>query len=189
MVLPPTEEMTEEEFTRWEFEMLTGTGYSYSFTSTSLDAPLVEAKRTYEDEIPKGMVQTKLDWAENEEGERTLAVRVTNGWDQHIPNFSLSTECHYDAPQLITVGQTEARMLGGSESMFHPIGFGGSDLWPTMTTGYALDLQVMPVLRSRVASLSTESYWIALRTDGYEFDRIPGEIVGEFLDAEEEVSS
>jgi len=41
---------------------------------------------------------------------------------------------------------------------------------------FHLNPQGMKVLRSRVAAVSTEVYWIALRTDGYEFDRIPGRI-------------
>jgi hypothetical protein len=189
MFMPPDREMTEEEFARWEFETVCGTGFTYSYSnSTSLDAPLVEAKRTYEDTIPKGVVQTELAWAENGQGDRVLAVKVRNGWDQAIPKFSLTTECHYDAPQPQQMGQTQALMLGGSESMFLPIGFSCPDLYPTMTAGYALDAMVMPMLRSRVASLSTESYYIALRTDGYEFERIPGHVVGEFLDSGEQVT-
>jgi hypothetical protein len=50
---------------------------------------------------------------------------------------------------------------------------------------FHLNPQGMKVLRSRVAAVSTEGYWIALRTDGYEFDRIPGELVGAFADTGE----
>jgi hypothetical protein len=53
---------------------------------------------------------------------------------------------------------------------------------------FHLNPQGMKVLRSRVAAVSTEVYWIALRTDGYEFDRIPGELVGAFVDAGEQQS-
>jgi hypothetical protein len=190
MFLPPDREMTDEEFDRWEFETVCGTGFTYSYSAmTPEDAPLVEAKRTYEDTIPKGVVQTELFWFECGPGEQTLGVRVTNGWDHAIPKFSLSNECHYDAPQPQQIGQTQALMLGGSESMYQRVeGLSGSELWPRMSVGYALDPTAMQMLRSRVAALSTESYYIALRTDGYEFDRISGEVVGEFLDFGEQVT-
>lgn len=160
MVDPPAGDMTDEEFSRWEFELVAGTGFSYSFSNTPINSALVEATRTYEDQIPKGTVQTELGWAQNEGGERTLAVRITNGWTRPVPKFSLSTECHYDAPQPEQIGSVQAQALGGSESMFYPMGpVSGSDLWPQVTVGFFLDPAVMGPLRSRVAALSTESYW------------------------------
>jgi hypothetical protein len=187
MLLPPPEEMTPEEFALWEFELVNGTGYYYSLADTALDAPLVEAKRTHEDEIPKGSVKTELFWAHNQAGDRGLGVRVTNGWNKPIPNFSLTTECHPGTALPLKVGSVQAWDLGGSESMFHPMrpGIMGTS-WPGVTVDYYLDPQAMKMLRSRVAAVSTEGYWIGLRTDGYEFDRIPGEVVGAFVDQEEE---
>jgi hypothetical protein len=52
--------------------------------------------------------------------------------------------------------------------------------------GVQFNPQRMKVLRSRVAAVSTEGYWIALRTEGYEFERIPCELVGAFVDAGEQ---
>jgi hypothetical protein len=188
IVIPPAEELTNTEFAEWEARLVTGTGFHYSFSNTPITAALVEAKRTYEDQIPKGAVEAELFWAESHAGEQMLAVRVTNGWNSTIPKLSLSTECHYDAPQPEKVGTIQAAAVGGSESMFHPMGSAmmGDDLWPQTTAGFALDPRVLELLRSRVASLSTESYWIALRTDGQEFDRIPGVVLGSFLDEDEE---
>jgi len=187
MVIPPSGEMTDEEFSRWEFELVAGTGFYYSLSNTPISSALVEATRTYEEHITKGTVQAELAWVQNEGGERTLAVRVTNGWTRPVPRFSLSTECHYDAPQPEQIGSVQAHALGGSESMFHPMGpILGDDLWTRVTVGFYLDPAMMVPLRSRVAALSTESYWIALRTDGQEFDRIPGEVLGAFLEAGEE---
>jgi hypothetical protein len=188
MFLPPDGEMTDEEFARWEFETVHNTGFTYSYSPAPLDAPLVEAKRTYEDTIPKGVVRTKLFWGEFlGRRERTLGVRVTNGWNQHIPRFSLSADCHYDAPQPVQMGKTQVMMLIDSELML-PITdlVGISDLRPTITVEWFLDPRALPVLRRGVDSLSTESYYIALRTYGYEFDRIPGEVVREFLDSYEQ---
>jgi len=188
MIFPPEEEMTDEEFRRWELQTANGTGYTYSVSNTPEDAPLVEAKKTYEDEIPLGSVRPELLWAENESGERTLAVRVTSEWDRLIPQFSLATDCTYDAPQPEKVGDVQTHVMGESGRVFHPMDSGqGGDLWPGVPMGYYLDLRMLSKLRSRAASLSTESHWISLRTDGYEFDRIPGEMVAAFLDKEEEV--
>jgi hypothetical protein len=83
------------------------------------------------------------------------------------------------------MGTVPGQWLGGTESMFHPMGaWTGGNLWPGLTIEFALDPMLRGPLRSRIASLSTESYWIALRTDGYEFDRIPGATVGAFLQGE-----
>jgi hypothetical protein len=57
-------------------------------------------------------------------------------------------------------------------------------LWPNHPQDFFLDPRVMPLLRNRAAALSTESHWIAFRTDGQEFDRIHGSVVSEFLDSE-----
>jgi hypothetical protein len=187
MVLPPEEEMTDEEFDRWEWDLCCRTGFSTSMESTPLDAPLVEARRTFEDQIPPGSVRAELFWAHNDAGARTLGVRVTNEWNQPIPRFSLSTDCHYDAPQPEQMVSVPALALGERESMFHPLGATtGGDLWPRLPVSFYLDPSVLGSLRSRAASLSTESQWIAMRTDGYEFDRIPGEMVAAFLDSEEQ---
>jgi hypothetical protein len=185
MVLPPDTDMTQEELSRWHFELVNETGYYYSIENAPVTDAVVEATRTYEDEIPRGSVRAELFWAQINAGDRTLAVRVTNGWSRQIPKFSLSTDCHYDAPQPVEVGAVQGQWLGGSESMFHPIGFKtGGNFWPGLTLEFALDPMVMGPLRSRVAALSTESYWIALRTAGHEFDRIPGERVGAFVEGE-----
>jgi hypothetical protein len=183
MVFPPSQEMTDEEFSRWEFELVAGTGFYYSCGHTPLSAAIVEARRTYDDVIPKGSVRSELSWVQNEAGERTLGVRVANGWFRQIPNFSLATVCRYEAPQPVDLGTVPAQALGGSEQMFRRLGASGDgDLWAGMTADFILDPRAMGPLRSRVASLSTECYWIVLLTDGHEFDRIPGEIVGAFLE-------
>jgi hypothetical protein len=113
-------------------------------------------------------------------------VRVTNEWDQAIPRFSLSTDYHYDAPQPEQMGTVPAQVFEGNDSIFSPMGpTMGGDLGPRMTLSFYLDPRVIDALRSRAASLSTDSHWIALRTDGYEFDRVPGKVVAEFLEREE----
>jgi hypothetical protein len=181
MLIPLENEMTDEEFDSWEFELLTDSGFFQSFSNTSIDAPLVEAKRTYEDEIPKGSVKAELFWMEVE-GKRTVGVRLVSSWSRPIPGFSLSTDCRYDAPQPEQHGLVEAQVLGGSESGFHALGaHTGRDLCPRVVNEFCLDPALMPPLLSRAASLSTESHWIALRTDGCEFDRIPGDVVAGFL--------
>lgn len=183
MVFPPSQEMTDEEFSRWEFELVAGTGFYYSCGYTPLSAAIVEARRTYEDVIPKGSVRWELSWTRHEDGERTLAVRVVNGWSHQIPNFSLATVCNYETPQPMDLGTVPAQVLGGSEQMLRRLGASGdNDLWAGMTADFILDPRVMEPLGSRVASLSTECYWIALLTEGYEFDRIPGEVVGAFFE-------
>jgi hypothetical protein len=183
MIIPPDREMTEQELSEWEFRLVTGTGFYGSMQTTPEDAPLVEAKRTYEDQIPKGSVSTELFWADIEGGIRMLAVRVTNGWKRPVPTFSISADYRYDAPQPEQVGHTQAHVLSDSERMFRPLGvsFQG-ELWPRMTAEFALDPTALNCLQSRAASMSAETYWFALRTDGQEFDRIPGQVVGAFLD-------
>ena len=95
------------------------------------------------------------NWAQNEAGVRTLAVRVTNQWDETIPEFSLSTECHYDAPQPERVGTVQAAVLSGGEAMFHRMRMIlGNDLRPRLTVSYYLDPAVMGPPRSRAAALS-----------------------------------
>jgi hypothetical protein len=68
MVMPPADEMTDEELGRSEFALVNGTGFSYSLAGAPTDAPLVEAKRTHEDVIPRGAVAAELRWAQNGEG-------------------------------------------------------------------------------------------------------------------------
>jgi hypothetical protein len=187
VVIPPTGEMTHDEVEQWEFKLVSKPGFYGSMENTSVDAPLVEAKRTVEDEIPPGSVRTELFWARNNRGDRTLAVRVTNGWDRPIPRFSLATVADYEAPQPWDIRGIDAQMLGGSETFFHPMGpVVGPDFWPGRTAEFALDTRVLPSVRSRAAALSPESHRISLRTDGYEFDRIGGGRVAEFLMTEED---
>jgi hypothetical protein len=79
------------------------------------------------------------------------------------------------------------QMIGGMESMFTQMSpVLGPDLYPRRPTGFALNPKILPVLRSRAASLSPEHHWIALLTDGYEFDRISGSTVAGFLEGTEE---
>jgi hypothetical protein len=186
MVQPPDREMTEEEFDRWQFELTAGTDYSFEHSDTPIDSPLVEVKRTYEDQVPPGSMRAELLWPQNEVGQRTLAVRVTSEWDRPIPKFSLSIDFEHETPQPERLGNVPAQSLGGSEAMFRPMRpTVGGGLWPRVPVEYILDPRVLPVLRSRVAALSPERYWISLRTDGYEFDRIDGQTVGAFLERDE----
>ncbi len=41
-VEPPTQEFTEEEWKRWQFEFICGTGYFLQSQLTSIHAPMVE---------------------------------------------------------------------------------------------------------------------------------------------------
>jgi hypothetical protein len=72
--------------------------------------------------------------------------------------------------------------VGGSESMFQrqtPVG--GDALPLNFPVRFVYDPRCLPGFLSRTAALSPERYWISLTTEGYEFDRIPGSVVGAFL--------
>lgn len=187
-VRPPEEEMTEAEIECWRSAMTKGTSFSFSFENTPADAPLVQAKRTYEDEIPKGSVKWELSWMQFGD-DKTIAVELRNEWDRAIPNISLSNVWQAQTPQPMKTGRegVEVAQVGGSESMYaavRPPAGGPFDLYPGSPAVFALDPRAMPFLKSRAASLSPEYHWIALCTDGHEFDRLPGSDVAGFLEIE-----
>jgi hypothetical protein len=189
MILPPEGELTDEEYERWKHVTAAENQASIVHESTPLNAPLVEAKRTYEDVIPPGSVRAVLRWARDQAGQQTLAVEVTNEWERPIQGFFLATVCNYPQPQPMKTGNSgiDFQVFSGTETMFTPMGrILGPDLYPRTPTGFALNPQVLPILRSRAASLSPEYHWIALLTDGYEFDRISGTMIAGFLDQAEE---
>jgi len=199
--LPPEEELTDQEFDRLQSDLVS-TGFVIregQRTPHGVDAPLVEAKKTYEDEIPRGSVETELFWHRNDAGETTLGVRVTNRWNRTVPVFTPAVHYDNETPQPKSAG---VQRVGGDISLFHPLEPLSSvvkvsgvhplhrrDLWPQCSLAFYLDHRAMPELRSYAASLSPERYWIKLRTEGLEFDRIPGDVVGQFLDAEAEAGS
>jgi hypothetical protein len=175
MLIPPDHEMTQDEFDRWEQQLAYSAGYTSSASKTvQPTAPLVEAKRTYEDEIPVGAVKTELFWAQPSPDSRTLAVRVTNAWGREIPRLSLSCEDRNE-----TAGPVHR--AAGREERFKPLKPFMGDLFPHASAEFLFRSEALPLFLSRTAVLSTEQYWIALRTDGYEFDRIPGEVLEKFL--------
>lgn len=182
MLLPPDQEMTPDEYKNWETGLLAaGFQRSWGMRSDGDGKAMVEITRTYEDEIPRGAVQARLGWVED--GPGTLSVEVASSWTQEIPAFSLSLDYQH-ALQPLKVGNTVVRTAGGSDAMFRPIdGLPQGDLWPRKTRVYALDTAGLAALRSRAASLSPEDYWLSLRTDDYEFDRVGGRELAEFLDA------
>jgi hypothetical protein len=175
MLIPPDHEMTDKEFELWEYQLAYSAGYtSRASRNVSVDSPLVEAKRTYEDEIPVDSVKAVLFWEQPALGGQTLAVRVTNTWAKVIPRFSLSCE---DGNETVGPG----RGVSNRDERFKPLKPFMGDLHPLMSAEFVLRPEAFPLFRSRAASLSIEQYWIALLTDGYEFDRIPGELVAKFL--------
>jgi hypothetical protein len=60
----------------------------------------------------------------------------------------------------------------------------GNDLAQRVPVGYRLPPDFFQAIQSWVASMSPECYWIALQTDGEEFDRVPGQDVADFLDSD-----
>lgn len=62
--------------------------------------------------------------------------------------------------------------------------FVNNTLMPGRRIVFVLDPRVMSVMRSRVASCSPEHYWLALTTGGNEFLRVPGNLVGAFIESE-----
>lgn len=195
VIIPPTQEMTEQEYNLWEYQRVKA-GFGIGYENTSPDDPLVVTKRTYEDVIPKGSIRTELYWVNLPDGRQTLGVRVTNGWNRMVPNFSLANSYQNNAPQPDRTGNDAknrgsssnsmvfaAMALGGSEAAYQRVGMTkDGDLAPQKTVEFTLDPRSVASFRSRTAALSPENYWISLLTDGREFDRIPGKIVGAFLD-------
>jgi hypothetical protein len=184
VVVPPGMEMSDAELSKWEFDLTCGTGYSLGWEKTPLDAPLVEARKTFEDEIPKGTVKTELFWARTNDDQEMLACRVISGWHMPIPKFSLTADYRFDVPQP-TAGIAKGRYAGGSDSFCLPRdSVYGEDLYPRVTVEYYLPPMAISGLKSRAASMSPETHWIALRTADQEFDRISGGSVAEFLEQE-----
>ncbi len=186
IVVPPTEEMTEAETFQWERSLVETMGFaSIRRSSIDLNAPLVEAKKTIEDEIPKGSVEYKLLCTRRAEGEMLIGVELSNKWKHHIPNISVNSVWEAQSPQPMepTGSGIVAMMVGASESAFRrePDGDHAS-LAPKIPALFASDQQATREMRSRAVALSPEHHWLALCTDGYEFDRIPGAIVAGFFD-------
>lgn len=192
-VTPPGREFTRAEFDRWQFDLTCGTGYGIRLDwsiNPNKPHPAVEVSRTYEDEIPKGSVSWALAWMRSSQThEPTVGVTVRNGWDRPIPEFCLAAA--FDAGMNLPVPGAPAELGlrdagAGSESAFVRVGppIGGGDLVPHLPAAFAFSLDFYPGLRDRAAVLSPDQHWIELRTAGYEFDRIPGKAVADFLDTD-----
>jgi hypothetical protein len=180
VVLPPATEMSDEEFDRWQFDLTCNTEYSLSYQNLAVDTPLVEAEKTFEDEIPKGAVTAELFWPEARDA---LGCLVKSSWDRAIPNFSITADFKYDAPQPTDLGAVKSHMAGGSISFVLPQGSAhGKDLSPHVAVEYYLPPMFLTQMKSRAASMSPETHWLSLRTDNQEFDRIPGSVVADFLE-------
>lgn len=185
MIQPPDNELTAQELDRWEFSLTNGTGYSFAYQQTSVDAPLVEARRTIEDMIPKGSVSWRLLPMQNDNGERTFAVELHNSWHEQIPKISLASCWENETPQEVRgfPAKMAVQDLGGSDMAFSrmtPIGLDSLPINYPIVFLYAMNF--LETLQSRIAALSPERYWISLRTEGYEFDRIPGAELAALLD-------
>jgi hypothetical protein len=180
VIVPPQLEMTDEQFDRWQFDLTSGTGFGLYFGETSVDAPLVEAQKTLEDIIPKGAVIADLFWA-RVNSDRSIGVRIVNTWHQPIPAFSLSVDYKYETPQPSRIGDTPSRHAGGA-TYFAQKSANDGMLRPNTPTEYYLHPAPFRALQSYAASLSPENFWIALRTAEREFDRVPGNVVAEFIE-------
>lgn len=189
VIMPPTQELTEEQLDEWR-QTIAEQGFNWFIEGVSENAPLVEAKRTYEDIIPKGSVKAELDIARNNEtGQVTLAVRLKNQWRGKIPNVSVTTDHVAESPDMLNLGGITSEAVGGSETMLPMPGNLGKDLLPDRVYGFYLDPRFFEILKTRAVAFSPESHWITLRTDGHEFDRIPGKQVATFLMNVDEPSS
>jgi hypothetical protein len=184
MILPPDREFTAEELDRWEWEIGCA-GYTRNFEVTPADAPLVEAKYTIEDEIPKGSVRWRLATFHMDDGRRTFVVELTNTWDRQVPRITLQFTWLNETPQTHPTAppQMDIRELGGSDNFFRrmtPIGL--DHLPPNYPIPFTYDPRALPTLLSRVAALSPERYCVEFLTEGHVFDRIPGAELSTVLD-------
>ncbi|WP_439623391.1 hypothetical protein [Gemmata sp.] len=149
-------------------------------------APLIEAARTVGDVIPKGSVRWRLGIAQAPSGERTLGVELMNTWSEPIPDVSLKTvwEAHTPRPAVGMPGNVGGLETGGYESFFlRMTPAGGESLPPNFPVRFAYECTQFAILQGRAAMMSPEHHWIALCTNGHEFDRIPGGEIAAHLDA------
>jgi hypothetical protein len=187
MVTPPAGDMTDAEFERWECQLVCDTGSRYVSDLATVDPSyLVEARHTIEDEIPAGSVRWKLYWAQDPSDARTLGVALVNQWNCPIPNFSLSADRRPESPQPESDVPPDWGLGGAGDGprAFRRLTSGGPDLDPRVGALFASEPSLLPDVRRWAAGLSPEGHWITLRTDGYEFDRIPGARVAAFLGTE-----
>jgi hypothetical protein len=190
-VLPPDREFTAAELDKWQFDMVCETGYSIPGErafNTKQPFPIIEVMKTIEETIPKGSVAAAFEWVQHpRSGEQTFAVTVTNKWNE-IPAFTLAVGFEYEAHQPHPTAPPEwgVEAIGGSDSCFEMVGppIGLDSLMFSIPATFVFDPAFLPDARSRAVAMSTESQWISLRTNGYEFDRIDGKVLAEFLETE-----
>ena len=163
VLVPPSDELTDDEFQGWQRALLNDQGFSILHGKTPIDAPLVEAKRLCGEVIPPGTVRVELFWPTVESRDRTLGVRIQNSWDRDIPDFSLALA----GPDETLVALINRR---GQVSECLPPGVGSE---------YFLTPDMIDQLRGKPTSFGTCR--IVLRTETLEIDCIGGEVLAGFL--------
>lgn len=178
MVVPPAEEMTPAEAERW-VHALTASGYEGVCESTPTDAPLVEAVRTIEDEIPPRAVRWEFG---RSDGGAVPTITLTNDWRRAIPDVTVWFVTRAEFPRAAPGGPAYLLVAGGESSLF---GTRGVVLGAGRSATVAADPAVLDQVRDALAALSSENYWLSLRTGGREFARVSGAELAGALDGGE----
>ena len=194
IVLPPESEMTWEECEEWSYQVA-----CYRFTvqegqdtlpPTGGLSPVVRVERTFD--IPEGKLRFRFEWLEEQPGQRSLTLEVTNEWDQPMPNVSISL-VYSHTPQSWEGAPAELAMLktGGSASFLRimpgdkVVTNQPALLRPGDHVKFVLPPNYVSMLLTFVASLSREDFWISIKTGEVEFDRVASEVVAQFVDTTE----
>ena len=205
VVVPPSGELTHAEFADWLDGVKKFSGPHIIFKHGPDKTALVTAARTFEDEILPGQVRATLDWLELD-GARTVVAVVECLSDLVIPRLSLAVVTVGESLQ--SLGPKALGMLttGATDFVFEPapdwlklqLGIhqkapsgpvrrldewhmSPDDLGPGRPRAFVLLPEAADAFRSRGMSLSRESHYIAVCTDGYEFDRIGGDQITDLL--------
>jgi len=123
----------------------------------------------------------RLDRFEAADCPVTLAVTVRNDGQVRIRDVQVWWVMENETPQPVQGVSFAATELGGSLSLIRERSFSGA-LMPGCSTQFLLDPRTLSILRSQVAALSPERYWIAVRSGHQEIARVSGAAAGDFLE-------
>ena len=174
----PPGQMLKSDFDKWSWEMCTSGGFHERLTAyrqpglpnveeIQLDAPSTQ-------ELPD--MSSSLEIADG-----ALAVRLNN--ITSIPASSITVEFQYvnDAPQPFAGSSVQSSEVGGSLTFVGPVhGTIPSDQGGLI---YTFPSPALSMLKSRVASSSSDSYFVAICHGNTEIGRIDGATLGEFVES------